>query len=277
MDQWIDYLFAAILGVIEGLTEFLPVSSTGHLILAEQLMGAATPEPFKVMIQLGAVLAICIVYFGKIWEVVTGLPTRAEARRFAAAVIVAFIPAMILGALFHDFIKSVLFSPVTVSVALVVGGVLMLVAERFRPEPTVSEVDDLPVLTALKIGLFQCLALMPGVSRSGATIVGAMLLKVDRRAAAEFSFFLSMPTMLAAFAWDFWPKAAATSPRSRWASCSRSSQASWWCACSSASSPRWALPLSPGTGSWWAARCWPCSGRASELVPTIALLIQISN
>jgi undecaprenyl-diphosphatase len=204
MDQWLDFLFAAILGVIEGLTEFLPVSSTGHLILAERLMGAQTPEPFKVMIQLGAVVAICIVYFGKIWEVTTGLPTRAEARRFAAAVIIAFVPAMILGALFHDFIKSVLFSPVTVSVALVVGGVLMLLAERWRPQPTVMEVDDLPVLTALKIGLFQCLALMPGVSRSGATIVGAMLLRVDRKAAAEFSFFLSMPTMLAAFVWDGW-------------------------------------------------------------------------
>lgn len=204
MDQWIDFLFAALLGIIEGLTEFLPVSSTGHLILAEELIGAETPEPFKVMIQLGAVLAICVVYIAKIREVILGLPTKPEAQRFAAAVIVAFIPAMILGALFSDFIKSVLFSPVTVSVALVVGGVLMLLAERFRPVPTIAEVDDLPVLTALKIGLFQCLALMPGVSRSGATIVGAMLLKVDRKAAAEFSFFLSMPTMLAAFVWDGW-------------------------------------------------------------------------
>jgi undecaprenyl-diphosphatase len=202
MDEWIAFLQAALLGVIEGLTEFLPVSSTGHLIIAERLIGAETPEPFKVMIQLGAVLAVMIVYIRKILDVTLGLPTKPEARRFALAVLVAFIPAMILGALFSDIIKGVLFSPFTVSIALVVGGVAILAAERWRPAPVVMEVDDLPVLTALKIGLCQCLALMPGVSRSGATIVGAMLLKIDRKAAAEFSFFLSMPTMMAAFAYD---------------------------------------------------------------------------
>jgi undecaprenyl-diphosphatase len=199
-----EHINAAILGVIEGLTEFLPVSSTGHLIIAERLMGAQTPEPFKVMIQLGAVLAICVVYAAKLWDVTTGLPTRPEARRFAFGVIVAFLPAAVMGVLFHDFIKSVLFSPFTVSIALVVGGVLMLVAERFRPEPVVASVDDLPIVTAFKIGLFQCMALVPGVSRSGATIVGAMLMKVDRRAAAEFSFFLSIPTMMGAFVVDGW-------------------------------------------------------------------------
>lgn len=202
--SFIDLLIAAFLGVIEGLTEFLPVSSTGHLILAEQLLGRETPEPFIVMIQLGAVLAICVVYFQKLWEVTLGLPTRPEARRFAAMVLIAFFPAVLLGVAFHDIIKTVLFSPVTVSVALVVGGVLMLIAERYRPAPTIGSVDDIPLLTALKIGLFQCLALVPGVSRSGATIVGAMLLKVDRRAGAEFSFFLSIPTMLGAFAYDGW-------------------------------------------------------------------------
>jgi undecaprenyl-diphosphatase len=202
MDSWIAFLQAAFLGILEGLTEFLPVSSTGHLIIAERLIGAETPEPFKVMIQLGAVLAVMIVYIRKILDVTLGLPTKPQARRFALGIIVAFIPAMILGYLFSDFIKGVLFSPITVSVALVVGGVVMLLAERWRPQPTVMSVDDLPVVTALKIGLCQCLALMPGVSRSGATIVGAMLLKVDRKAAAEFSFFLSMPTMMAAFVYD---------------------------------------------------------------------------
>lgn len=204
MDQWIAFLQAALLGVIEGLTEFLPVSSTGHLILAERLIGAETPEPFKVMIQLGAVLAICIVYFEKLWSVTIGLPTKPEARRFAFIIIAAFIPAMILGLAFHDFIKEVLFSPFTVSIALVVGGVAMLAAERWRPQPVIADVDDMPVLTAFKIGLCQCLALMPGVSRSGATIVGAMMFRVDRRAAAEFSFFLSIPTMLGAFVVDGW-------------------------------------------------------------------------
>lgn len=199
----IDFLVAALLGVVEGLTEFLPVSSTGHLILLERLLGAETPEPFIVMIQLGAVLAICVVYLKKIIEVTLGLPTRPEARRFALAIFIAFLPAAVLGILFHDFIKSVLFSPLVVAVALIVGGVIMLLAERYRPPAVIETVDDMPVQTALKIGLCQAVAMIPGVSRSGATIVGAMMFRVDRRAAAEFSFFLSMPTMLGAFTVDF--------------------------------------------------------------------------
>lgn len=198
-----DFLVAALLGVVEGLTEFLPVSSTGHLILLERLLGAQTPEPFIVMIQLGAVLAICVVYIRKIIEVTLGLPTKPEARRFALAIFIAFLPAAVLGILFHDFIKSVLFSPLVVAVALIVGGVIMLAAEHFRPPPVIETVDDMPIATALKIGLCQAVAMIPGVSRSGATIVGAMMFKVDRRAAAEFSFFLSMPTMLGAFTVDF--------------------------------------------------------------------------
>lgn len=198
-----DFLVAALLGVVEGLTEFLPVSSTGHLILLERLLGAQTPEPFIVMIQLGAVLAICVVYIRKIIEVTLGLPTKPEARRFALAIFIAFLPAAVLGILFHDFIKSVLFSPLVVAVALIVGGVIMLAAERFRPPPVIETVDDMPIATALKIGLCQAVAMIPGVSRSGATIVGAMMFKVERRAAAEFSFFLSMPTMLGAFTVDF--------------------------------------------------------------------------
>jgi undecaprenyl-diphosphatase len=199
----IDFLVAALLGVVEGLTEFLPVSSTGHLILLERLLGAQTPEPFIVMIQLGAVLAICVVYLKKIIDVTLGLPTQPEARRFALAIFIAFLPAAVLGVLFHDFIKSVLFSPLVVAIALIVGGVIMLLAERYRPPAVIETVDDMPVHTALKIGLCQAVAMIPGVSRSGATIVGAMMFRVDRRAAAEFSFFLSMPTMLGAFTVDF--------------------------------------------------------------------------
>jgi len=208
----IDYLVAALLGIIEGLTEFLPVSSTGHQILAERLIGRPVPEPFIVMIQLGAIMALVVVYFRKIMSVVLGLPTSPQARRFTYALLLAFFPAVVLGVVFHDFIKTVLFSPVTVSIALVIGGVIMLLAERYRPAPVVHDVDDLPLSKALFIGLAQCVALIPGVSRSGATIVGAMMLGVDRRAAAEFSFFLSMPTMLGAFAYDFWKTKDALAP-----------------------------------------------------------------
>jgi undecaprenyl-diphosphatase len=200
-----NYLIAAFLGFIEGLTEFLPVSSTGHLILFVDLLRFKAPpgRTFEIMIQLGAVLAICVVYAGKIISVLKGLATgEAAARNFALAVIVAFLPAMFLGALFSDVIKGVLFSPFVVALALITGGIAMLIVEQMRPQPDIGRVDDVPWKRALGIGLFQCLALVPGVSRSGATIVGAMLLKVERRAAAEFSFFLAMPTMLGAFVWS---------------------------------------------------------------------------
>ena len=204
MDVMSDYLVAILLGIIEGLTEFLPISSTGHLILAEQFLPGEVPDTFETMIQLGAVLAVVVLYFEKLWGVFITLPSSPASRQFAAAVILAFFPSMLLGALLHDFIKGVLFSPVVVSVTLVVGGILILLAERFRPQPQILDVDDISVGMGLKIGLCQCLALIPGMSRSGATIIGAMMLGVDRKPAAEFSFFLSIPTMVGVFAYEGW-------------------------------------------------------------------------
>jgi undecaprenyl-diphosphatase len=199
-----DIIVAILLGIVEGLTEFLPVSSTGHMILVEAFLPAKMPEMFMTMIQLGAILAIVVLYFQKLWGVFISLPSDPRARQFAAAVIVAFLPSMALGALLHDFIKGTLFNPFVVSWALVLGGIAILLAERFRPTPTVQDVDDITVMTGLKIGAVQCLSMIPGMSRSGATIIGAMLMGVDRKPAAEFSFFLSIPTMLGVFVYEGW-------------------------------------------------------------------------
>jgi len=197
-----NIIYAIILGIVEGITEFLPVSSTGHLILAEKLMGVEVPKAFDTMIQLGAILAICVIYFEKLWQVLLGLPSSPAARRFAIGILIAFLPSAIIGFVLHGFIKTVLFNPIVVSVALIVGGVIIIFAERFRPQPTIMEVDDIGFVAALKIGLVQCVAMIPGVSRSGATIIGAMMMKVERKAAAEFSFFLAIPTMLGVFVYD---------------------------------------------------------------------------
>ena len=200
-----DYLYAIFLGLIEGLTEFIPVSSTGHLILAKDLLGLVGDnwDTFIVLIQLGAVLAVVALYFARLWAVVVALPTSPEARHFAISVIVAFIPAVVLGLLLHDFIKHVLFeSPLVICWSLIIGGVVLVVIDRLPLTPTHHDSMRIPLLTALGIGLFQCLAMIPGTSRSGSTIVGALLLKTDKRAAAEFSFFLAIPTMVAAFAFD---------------------------------------------------------------------------
>jgi undecaprenyl-diphosphatase len=199
-----DYLIAILLGIVEGVTEFLPISSTGHLILAEHLFPGAVPDTFETMIQLGAILAVVVLYFEKLWGAFITIPSSAASRQFAAAIIVAFLPAMALGALLHDFIKTVLFSPFVVAVAMVVGGVLILLAERFRPKPRIVDVDDIDLMTALKIGACQCLAMVPGMSRSGSTIIGAMLMGVDRKPAAEFSFFLAIPTMVGVFVYEGW-------------------------------------------------------------------------
>ena len=195
---------AALLGVIQGLTEFLPVSSTAHLLISSRLVGYEDPGGvFTVMIQLGSIVAVMWLYREKIVAVVTGLPSRPEARRFAAMVALATLPALVAGALFSSFVKSVLYgSLVVIAVAFIAGGIVMLVVERFRPAPDVLDVDSLPIGRALAIGSFQALALIPGVSRSGGTIVAAMAMRVDRAAAAEFTFFLAMPTMAAAFAHD---------------------------------------------------------------------------
>jgi undecaprenyl-diphosphatase len=199
-----------VLGLVEGLTEFLPVSSTGHLILADDLLGFKGPagQVFEIVIQLGAILAVCVLYFRKLFAVVLGAPVDPAARRFILNLLWAFLPAAVVGALAHGFIKSVLFSPWVVSVTLILGGLAILLIERVRPPPIHHDVDGLPPLTAFKIGCAQVLAMIPGVSRAGATIMGALLLRVDRRAATEFSFFLAIPTMFAATVYDLYKNRA---------------------------------------------------------------------
>lgn len=199
-----NYAIAALLGVIEGLTEFLPVSSTGHLILFVDILGFQAPpgRTFEVMIQLGAILALVVLYFRKIASTLIGIPTDPAARRFALVILLAFLPAMVLGALLHGFIKSVLFNPTVVASALIAGGVVILAIEQMQKRALYTSVDDVPPRTGLLVGLAQTLALIPGVSRSGATIIGGLLMGLERKTAAEFSFFLSMPTMGAAFVYD---------------------------------------------------------------------------
>ena len=193
---------AALLGVVQGLTEFLPVSSTAHLLIGERLLGFSDPgSVFTEMIQLGSILAIVWLYRAKILQTVEGLSTRPEARRFALVLFIAFLPAVAAGALASDYIESVLHKSIPVmAVAFVLGGIAILLIERFGPRATVRSVDDVTVKQATGIGLYQTLALIPGVSRSGATIIGGMLMGLERPTAAEFSFFLAMPTLTAAFA-----------------------------------------------------------------------------
>lgn len=199
-----DYLQAAFLGIVEGLTEFIPVSSTGHLILLVDLLGFEGPpgKVFEIAIQLGAILAICVVYWPRFWGTLSGLGRDDRANRFAVNVLFGFLPALVIGFFAHGFIKSVLFNPWVVSMALIAGGLAILAIERHVGEGKVESVDDFKFRLSLKIGLLQCLAMVPGVSRSGATILGARLLGVQRAAAAEFSFFLAVPTMVAATAYD---------------------------------------------------------------------------
>ena len=193
------YVSAAILGVIQGLTEFLPISSTAHLLIAEKWLGFEDPGGvFTVMIQLGAVLAVMWLYRGKIAQVISRLPSDAGARRFAAAILVAFLPAAVAGVMFSGAVKSRLYdsgsgSPAfgVIAVAFIVGGVVMLVVDRFRPSPDVHTADRTPVGRAFGIGIAQAVAIVPGVSRSGATIVGGLLMRLDRAAAAEFRTHLA--------------------------------------------------------------------------------------
>jgi undecaprenyl-diphosphatase len=195
-------LKAAILGVIQGLTEFLPVSSTAHLLISSRLIGYDDPGGvFTVMIQLGSIVAVMWLYRAKIIAVVTGLPSKPEARRFALMIVLATIPFLVAGVLLSKFVQGVLFGNfVVIALAFILGGIIMLIVERVRPTPDVLTVDELPTGRAIAIGAFQALALIPGVSRSGGTIVAAMAMRVDRAAAAEFTFFLAMPAMSAAFA-----------------------------------------------------------------------------
>jgi undecaprenyl-diphosphatase len=195
---------ACLLGVIEGLTEFLPVSSTGHMLLADHFFGFKNEGGvFEVVIQLGAILAVVVVYFERLWKAVVTLPSRKESRAFAATIIAAFLPSAIIGAGLHGFIKEVLFaSPALIAWVLILGGLIILAVERLPKKESHVNSEDLPIKTAIGIGFFQCISMVPGVSRSGATIIGAMLLGVSRKAAAEFSFFLSIPTMVAAAGYD---------------------------------------------------------------------------
>jgi undecaprenyl-diphosphatase len=195
-----------LLGLIEGVTEFLPVSSTGHILLTEHFLGICNSgKTFEVLIQLGAILAILSVYAAKLINIMVALPYDERARRFVLGILLAFLPAAAVGAGAHDFIKGILYeSPMLISVMLVLGGIILLIIDRLPLTVRYTDVMDYPPSLAFKIGLFQCLALVPGVSRSGATIVGAMLLGADRRSAAEFSFWLAMPTMAGAFAYDLY-------------------------------------------------------------------------
>jgi undecaprenyl-diphosphatase len=197
---------ALILGIVEGLTEFLPVSSTGHLILVGDLLGFNDEKgkTFEIIIQFAAILAVCWEYRGKIIEVLVGLPSRPQAQRFAVNLFVAFLPAAVLGLLFASKIKAHLFSPVPVALAFIIGAFVILWAERRRHVITVETVDDLRWQDALKVGLAQCFALIPGTSRSGATIIGGLLFGLSRKAATEFSFFLAIPTLFAATIYELY-------------------------------------------------------------------------
>jgi undecaprenyl-diphosphatase len=202
-----DWLAAIILGLVEGLTEFIPVSSTGHLLLAEKALGLEGQawDTFAVLIQLGAILAVVALYFQRLFGVLLAAPKDPQARRFILSVLIAFLPAVFAGLLLHDWIKTVLFeSPALICWSLIVGGVVLLAVDRWTPKPRFGDAMRFPLLTSLGVGLFQCLSIVPGVSRSGSTIVGALLLGADRRAAAEFSFFLAIPTMVAAFTYDLY-------------------------------------------------------------------------
>lgn len=200
------FLLAALLGILEGLTEFLPVSSTAHLLLAEKITQFQDPgNNFTVMIQLGAILAVVVLYFTRLFQAVVTLPTSADSRRFAISVLVAFFPAVIIGVLVKKSgLLDAFFDNVPlICSSLIVGGVALWAVDKYAPEPVHHDSSKLDFKTSLLIGLFQCLAIVPGMSRSGSTLIGAMVAKVDKKAGAEFSFFLAIPTMLGAFAVDF--------------------------------------------------------------------------
>jgi undecaprenyl-diphosphatase len=208
---------AAIMGVVEGLTEFLPVSSTGHLILAGALLGFDDEKAkvFDIAIQTGAIFAVILVYWQKIRSTLIALPTEKKAQQFALNVLIAFIPAVVLGLLFGKAIKAHLFTPVVVATTFIIGGFIILWAERLQKNANtparVNDVDDMTAMDAVKVGLVQCLAMIPGTSRSGATIIGGMLLGLSRKAATDFSFFLAMPTLIGAGVYSLYKERAVLS------------------------------------------------------------------
>ena len=199
-------LVALVLGIIEGLTEFLPVSSTGHLIIFGDLLGYTddTSKVFKIVIQLAAILAVCWDYRERLIKVASGLRTEPSAQRFVGMLFVAFLPAALLGLMFHSKIKALLFNPITVATALVVGGLIILYVEKRAYKPRIMEVEQMRWSDAVKVGFAQALAMIPGTSRSGSTIMGGLIFGLSRKAATEFSFFLAIPTMFAATAYDLY-------------------------------------------------------------------------
>jgi undecaprenyl-diphosphatase len=207
----LDIMKAVGLGIVEGLTEYIPVSSTGHLLLLQHFFGFGDDDfgnTFAVLIQLGAILALLAIYFVKLWNIATGLLTDPKARQFVIGVLVAFLPAAVIGASLHSFIKNVLFNPWIVCFSLIVGGAVLLWLDSLNLRPRYRDATSFTLPMYLGIGICQCMAMIPGVSRSGATIVSAMLLGADRRSAAEFSFYLAMPTMAGAFAYDLYKNGA---------------------------------------------------------------------
>jgi undecaprenyl-diphosphatase len=202
-----DIIKAIFLGIVEGLTEFIPVSSTGHLLLVQRFFGFADDEfgkTFAVLIQFGAILALLSIYFFKLWRIAVGMFSDPEARRFVIGVLIAFLPAAVVGALAHDFIKSVLFNVWIVCFTLIVGGAILLWVDSLDLRPRYHDAMRFTLPMYFIIGLAQCVSMIPGVSRSGTTIVSAMLLGADRRSSAEFSFWLAMPTMFGAFVYDLY-------------------------------------------------------------------------
>lgn len=202
-----DWLIAVLLGIIEGLTEFLPVSSTGHLILAGELVGFTDNSSiaFKIAIQLGAILAVLLVYWQRFWAVGTGLlKLQPGAIAFTRNILLGFVPALVIGVIAYEAIRAAMQTPEIVAIALIVGGIIILVLERIVKNVRFHSVEDIPFGTALSIGLMQCTAMLPGVSRSGATIMGGLMMGVERKTAAEFSFFLAVPTMMAATVYALW-------------------------------------------------------------------------
>jgi undecaprenyl-diphosphatase len=207
-------LKAALMGIVEGLTEFLPISSTGHLILVGSLLGMtdAKSKVFDIAIQSGAILAVVIVYWHRISEAIFGLGSSARARRFVLNVAIGFLPAGLVGLTVYKLIKAHLFNAPVVAAAFIVGGLIILwVEKRMTLQPRIHDVDQLTPLDALKVGLVQCLGMIPGTSRSGATIIGGMLLGLSRKAATDFSFFLAIPTLVGAGAYSLWKERAALS------------------------------------------------------------------
>ena len=203
-------LIALVLGIVEGLTEFLPVSSTGHLIIVGDLLGYndETSKVFKIVIQFAAVLAVCWDYRARLGQVAGGLASDPVARRFVGLLFIGFLPAAVLGLMFHSTIKALLFNPLTVATALVVGGLIILYLEKRAYHPGIQSVDEMRWADALKVGFAQALAMVPGTSRSGATIMGGLLFGLSRKTAAEFSFFLAIPTMFAATVYDLYKNRA---------------------------------------------------------------------